>query len=287
MTKATVSVHPEGKFVRANGIDIHYVEAGKGEPLLLLHGGLHSTDPLWAGAPGTYVTHIGAFAEHFRVIAPDLRGHGKTANNGAAPISYVQLADDALGLIDVLGLDRPMICGFSAGASVATIAAIRKPESVRALVNDAGYDVFNPNPKAPVFVTCRQIFGGRPDATEADPSAFERFLAGHGMSSFLERLKADHGAAQGAGGWKALVTAMFDALTTSLHTFEDLRRITVPTLVLTGDRDMTCTVEEAVTAFRMLVKGELAILPGHGHYIPDSAIELTVDFLRRHQTLAT
>jgi pimeloyl-ACP methyl ester carboxylesterase len=285
MTKATASVHPEGKFVRANGIDIHYVEAGKGEPLLLLHGGLHSTDPLWAGLPGTYVTHMAALAEHFRVVAPDLRGHGKTVNHGGAPISYVQLAEDTLALIDVLGLDRPMICGFSAGASVATIVAIRKPESVRALVNDAGYDVFNPNPQAPVFVTCRRIFGGRPDATQADASALEQFLAGHGMSPFLERLKADHGHAQGPGGWKALVTAMFDALTTSPHSFEDLRRITVPTLILTGDRDMTCTVEEAVTAFRMLVKGELAILPSHGHYIPDSAIQVTIEFLRRHEAL--
>src|SRR6476659_5558495 len=128
------------KQVRANGIDINYVEAGKGEPLLLLHGGLMSTSPIWKDAPGAYVSRMGLFAEHFRVIAPDLRGHGKTANPGGEPISYAKLADDALALIDVLGLSRPMICGFSAGASVATIVAIRKPESIRALVNDAGFD---------------------------------------------------------------------------------------------------------------------------------------------------
>jgi pimeloyl-ACP methyl ester carboxylesterase len=282
MTKATTATAGD-KYVRANGIDIHYVEAGKGEPLLLLHGGLMSTHPTWTGSPGAYVTHMGAFAEHFRVIAPDLRGHGKTVNTGGGPISYGQLADDVLSFIDVLGLDRPMLCGFSAGASVATIVAIRKPERVRALVNHAGYDVFNPNPGAPVFVMCRQIFGGRPDATEADPSALERFFAGHGMGDFLENMKVDHDSAQGPGAWKALVGAMFGAFTTCPLPFEDFRKIAAPTLILTGDRDMTCTVEEAVQAFRLLPQGELAILPGHGHYVPESAIRASVEFLQRRK----
>ncbi len=152
---------------------------------------------------------------------------------------------------------------------------------MRALVNDAGFDVFDPNPQAPTFVMGRQVFGGRPDATEADPSALERFLVGHGMSDFFERMKADHDGAQGPGAWKTLVAAIFEALTSSPYSFEDLRKIAVPTLILTGDRDGSCSVEEAVTAYRMLSKGELAILPGHGHYIPDSAIQVTVDFLRK------
>ena len=42
------SVHGQDKYVRANGIDIHYVEAGAGEPLLLLHGGVVSTNPIWS-----------------------------------------------------------------------------------------------------------------------------------------------------------------------------------------------------------------------------------------------
>jgi len=51
--------------------------------------------------------------------------------------------------------------------------------------------------------------------------------------------------------------------------------------ILTGDRDDFCTVEQAVTAYRQLPDGELAILPGHGHYIPPSAIQTTVEFLTR------
>jgi pimeloyl-ACP methyl ester carboxylesterase len=101
------------------------------------------------------------------------------------------------------------------------------------------------------------------------------------MSEFFDRMKADHDGAQGPGAWKTLACAIFGAFTTSLYAFDDLRKITAPTLILTGDRDFCCSVEDAVTAFRMLPKGELAILPSHGHYIPDSAIQVTVEFLQR------
>src|SRR6185369_1401258 len=124
MTNTTSSVGPQGKRVRANGVDIHYVDGGSGVPLLLLHGGLMSTSSAWAGFPAAYVSHMGLLSEQFRVIAPDLRGHGKTINGEGGKISYVQMADDILALIDVLGLERPLLCGFSLGATVATIMAI-------------------------------------------------------------------------------------------------------------------------------------------------------------------
>src|SRR6188508_1286057 len=98
--------------VHANGIDIAYVEAGDGPPLVLLHGALTSTGPRWAGSPVAYVAHIVTLAKHFRVIAPDTRGSGATVHeNGSA--SFSVLADDVLALIDVLRLDRPLLAGFS------------------------------------------------------------------------------------------------------------------------------------------------------------------------------
>ena len=62
-----------GQRVRANGIDIHYLEQGEGEPLLLLHGGMVSTNPIWTGVPVAYASHMATFANHFRVIAPSLK----------------------------------------------------------------------------------------------------------------------------------------------------------------------------------------------------------------------
>jgi fermentation-respiration switch protein FrsA (DUF1100 family) len=53
-------------------------------------------------------------------------------------------------------------------------------------------------------------------------------------------------------------------------------------VILVGDRDDFCSVEQATTAYRQLPMGELAILPGHGHYIPPAAIQTTVEFFARH-----
>ena len=65
------------------------------------------------------------------------------------------------------------------------------------------------------------------------------------------------------------------------YTYSDLASITAPTLILCGDRDEFCPVEQAVAAYRQLPDGELAILPGHGHYIPPAAVETTIEFLER------
>jgi pimeloyl-ACP methyl ester carboxylesterase len=275
-----------GRYVRANGTGVYYVEAGQGEPLLLLHGGVVSTNPLWAGHPWAWVSHMDTLAEHFRVIAPDTRGHGRTINAGGGSIPYARLADDVAGLIDALGLDRPMICGFSDGAMTATIVGIRNPASVRAIVNYAGYDTLNP--QAPSMAMMRQNLGGSPDATRADPDHLARaFDSSDQMRAMFEMVKADHDAAQGPGYWKTHFAEAFDRFTDPPgYTMEDLRRVTAPTLVLTGDRDEFCTAEEGAAAYRMLQQGELAVLPNHAHHISPSAVRVSIEFLGRHQQLA-
>ena len=51
-------VAAEGQYVRANGIDIHYLDQGEGEPLVLLHGGMVSTNLIWAGVPVAYASSM-------------------------------------------------------------------------------------------------------------------------------------------------------------------------------------------------------------------------------------
>jgi pimeloyl-ACP methyl ester carboxylesterase len=58
--------------------------------------------------------------------------------------------------------------------------------------------------------------------------------------------------------------------------------VTTPTLVLTGDRDMFCSVEDAVTTYRKLPDAELAVVANHDHAISPAKIDATIDFLRRH-----
>ena len=161
-----------GNVVRANGIDIHYLERGSGRPLVLLHGGLVSSSVRWAGVPVSYASHLDVLASHFRVIAPDTRGCARTVHSGDQSISFALLADDVAALIDALGLERPFVAGFSEGAITATILAIRMPELVSAVVNQAGHDFFNPHAKS--YQIMRQLLGGSADATRADPDAVEQ-----------------------------------------------------------------------------------------------------------------
>jgi pimeloyl-ACP methyl ester carboxylesterase len=235
-----------------------------------------STNPVWASVPAAYASFLETLAEHFRVIVPDTRGSGKSVHPGG-PISSALLADDAAALIDALGLDRPLICGFSDGGETATLVGIRHPGSVRAIVNHGGYDLFNPDPHAPAITMTRQMLGGSPGATQADP-AFSASRSPE-LRAMFELMKADHDSAQGTGHWKTVVAQTFDRITQPHgYTVETLHAITVPTLILTGDRDPFCTVEEGAAACRALPAGQLAVLPGTGHLITPAAVQATIEF---------
>lgn len=270
----------EEQYVHANGIDIHYLDRGEGEPLVLLHGGMVSTNPIWAGVPVAYASHIETLAEHFRVIAPDSRGCGKTAHTDG-PVSFDLLADDVAALIDALGLKRPLIAGFSDGAIIATVLGIHRPDTIRAIVNHAGFDEFDP--QAPTFAMMRQLLGGRAEATEADPDAAARLFEGSDeMRPMFELMKQDQDSGQGEGHWRTYLRLSWERTTQHPgYRYADFAKITVPTLILCGDRDDFCNVEQAVEAYRQLPNGELAILPGHGHYIPPAAIQATIEFFER------
>ena len=95
----------------------------------------------------------------------------------------------------------------------------------------------------------------------------------------FELMKADHDDAQGAGHWKAVVAQTFDRITQPHgYTLDDMRTITAPALILVGDRDPFCTVEEGADAYRALPAGELAVLPDTGHLITPAAVRATIEF---------
>jgi len=268
--------------VVANGIEMHYVEAGSGVPLVLVDNAMVSSNPIWAGHPSAYRTHLDAFAEHFHVVLPDNRGSGQTVHPGG-PISHRLLADDLIAMIDALGLDRPLICGFSDGAEVASIVGIRSPASVRAIVNHSGYELFSPDPQAPGIVLTRQMLGGHPDATHADLAALTALAEQvDELRVLCERMSLDHDAAQGAGHWQHLLGLTYERISRPHgYTIADLDVIIAPTLVLVGDRDPFCSVEEAAAFARALPDGELAVLPGTDHVLDAASVRVAIDFFRR------
>ena len=106
-------------------IKLHYQEKGEGEPMILLHGN---------GEEGSYFAHqMDYFGRNYRVIVVDTRGHGQSPR-GTAPFTIAQFAQDLHDFMDELGISRAVILGFSDGANIAMIFALRYPERVTALI---------------------------------------------------------------------------------------------------------------------------------------------------------
>src|SRR5882762_8457650 len=94
--------------VDVNGCSLHYDDRGDGEPLLLLHGGT-GIGADWA------LVFTGGDPNGFRVIVPDLRGHGRSTNPSRA-FTFRQAAKDIFALLDRLGIQRVKAIGLSMGA---------------------------------------------------------------------------------------------------------------------------------------------------------------------------
>ncbi len=110
--------------VRVGDIEMYYVEAGAGEPLLLIMG--------FGGDHTAWAFQTGVFATRYRVIVFDNRGAGQTSSPDH-PYTTAMMAADAHGLMDALGIDRAHVIGVSMGGMIAQELALAHPDRVRSL----------------------------------------------------------------------------------------------------------------------------------------------------------
>ncbi|RJT37458.1 alpha/beta hydrolase [Mesorhizobium waimense] len=133
MTTETKSLPKPDKsgLLPIDGLNYYYAIYGKGEPLLVLHGGLGTTD--------MFAPILPRLAENRTVIAVDLQGHGRTAL-GDRPFGLQAMGDDMAAIVKALGYDKVDVLGYSLGGGVAFRMAVQHPEAVRRLVLvSAGY----------------------------------------------------------------------------------------------------------------------------------------------------
>lgn len=108
-------------------IQLHYIEQGQGQPLILLHGNGESCD---------YFEHqIPHFSADYRIIAIDTRGHGKSPK-GEKSFTIKQFAEDLHDFMDEKGIEKAILLGFSDGGNIALTFTLKYPERVEKLIVD-------------------------------------------------------------------------------------------------------------------------------------------------------
>lgn len=258
------------QFVHANGVNMYYEAHGQGEPLLLIHGGTLTAD--------SWQPYLAAFAEHYRVITPDTRGHGRS-DNPTGTMSYRLLADDMAAFVRALDLYKPLIAGYSDGGQIALEIGMRYPDLPQALVVGGAWFKFTPTYRA----WLRDIVGDE-ESPEMDIARFAREHPE--WAAWLEQT-------YGPDDWKRLLTQIKPMWATPLnYTPDDFAQVVAPTLVLLGDRDGIVTMEEAVEMYGLLPTAELAVIPGADHSAFFSAKvtsfqSVMLDFLARHSASAS
>ncbi len=202
--------------------DLYFETSGAGEPLILLHGnGEDRTD---------FEGQIPYLAERFAVYAVDTRGHGKSPA-GTKPFTLSQFADDLKDFMDAQGIGRAHLLGFSDGANIAMLFALRYPERLLSLVLNSG-------------------------------NLYPEGLA----QDILDEMRIDYEAAKNG----RTEEERHEAALLELMLFEpqirpeELSKIAVPTLVIAGDRDMIRPEHTRLIA-NSIPGAKLRILPGtHG-----------------------
>jgi pimeloyl-ACP methyl ester carboxylesterase len=245
---------PVCHFPGRDGVQLAYRELGDGRPLILIHGYLGDAMLLVeAGLAGRLA------AQGYRVILPDLRGHGDSARPHD-PAAYPPdvLADDGLALIEHLGLTGYDLGGYSLGGRTVVRLLARGATPGRAIVGGQGLEaVTHTVGRAGQFRHVLTHFG------TFDPGSPEQAME-------------DRITAQGGDP-----VALAHVLDTFVDTpMADLARITVPTLVLTGAQDGHNDTAEALA--NALGNGRYVMVPGnHGTAIAGPEFEAAVtDFLK-------
>jgi len=239
--------------IDAGGVRTYYECEGDGPPVVLLHGGactIETWGPQWA-----------ALASRYRVYAPERRGHGRTPDI-AGPITYEAMADDTIAFMAAMKLASAHVIGWSDGALVGLLVAMKRPE----LVTKLGY-LSQPLNFAGLTPKFREM---------------SQHLTRHHLPPQLERAYAAV-SPDGPDHWPVVADKLVELWRRDPEiALTSLASVTIPVLVVVGDDDLHA-VPHAVDMQRAFPAARLAVVPGASHALamekPEIVNPILLDFL--------
>jgi 3-oxoadipate enol-lactonase len=232
-----------------------YEEAGSGKPLILIHG-----FPL---SGGIWTRQLVGLAEKFRVIAPDLRGFGRSTPSDI-PYSMDLYADDTIMLMDHLGIDAAAVCGMSMGGYVLLNLLERYPERVNAacfMVTKAGGD--DAEGRSRRTALAEEILKS---GSKAAADAFSRILFAPGSVAKNPDMVAQVHAIMLEASPAGLVSGLMAMRDRSDYS-KKLGRIKVRSLVIGAEEDMAIPADESKKLATGLHDAMLCMIPKAGHMV--------------------
>jgi pimeloyl-ACP methyl ester carboxylesterase len=252
MTTLVSATAAQGAHLEVNGVAYSYDVRGSGAPILLLHGGLMSSDAFAPIMPLLTAKH--------QVITIDLQGHGRTTL-GTRPMTYEGMGADVAAIIKKIGIAKVDVIGYSMGAGVGLNFALQHPELVRKLV----------------LVSC--------SLTDQDAYPEIRAMAQHVNAAAAEQMKGSPmyahytKLAPNPADFPRLLDAIGALMLKHYDYTAKVAKLTMPIELIYGDSDMF-TLESMVKFYKAIGGGQrdpgwqkehmaqnrLAILPGVTHY---------------------
>jgi pimeloyl-ACP methyl ester carboxylesterase len=255
-------------FVKAGDLNVHYIEQGEGEPVLLVHGN-------WV-TNSTWLPVLERLPAGLRGIAPDVRGRGKTEGPHSG-YTIPELAADLRAFADALGLGRFHLVGHSLGSAIAMQFAVESPERVVTLTVlspawvDGMPEAYNVPAAQQAITDNKDMYAGAlkmmmPTLPEGD--LWRRLVdEGHG-----QRIEATLANLPALLKWKP---------------GDSLREIGAPALVISGEMDALTGGANAHRAAEALGAEEI-VMPGVGHSpnveAPDRFVELLLGHINAHRS---
>jgi pimeloyl-ACP methyl ester carboxylesterase len=224
-----------GKTVAVNGMQMYYETFGEGEPLVLLHG--------FGGSGQNWSRFVPELSKRYRLIVPDLRGHGRSTNP-SHQFTHRQSALDVFALLDQLGIRKCRAMGISTGGMTLIHMATQQPARVEAMVL-IGATIYFPEP-------AREIMR-KSTMERLTPQEYDRRRRVHKNGD--EQIRE----------LQRIFYNFKDSYDDMNFTGPYLSTITARTLIVHGDRDAFFPVNIPVEMYRSIPKSALWIIPNGGH----------------------